>query len=136
MFRTLFDCFLFQVYWFLKTTIMIYFIIIYHNQFFKLLATMIYSPAISFSFYGFEDPQLLFSSPSGNLCGNDLTDTTSILTTSESTSSTSTSLMSCRYVFPKFWWTPPPYCSYASHLRLNRSSLLLLTPVPHRLLHR
>lgn len=31
---------------------------LYHNRFFKLLATMTHSPAISFSFYGFEDAQL------------------------------------------------------------------------------
>ena len=63
---------------------------------------MIHSPAISFSFYGFEDPQLFLYSPSGNLCGSDLTDTTSLLTTSECTSSTVISLMCSRHIFPSF----------------------------------
>lgn len=75
---------------------------LYHNRFFKLLATMTHSPAISFSFHGFEDPQLFFYSPSGNLCGSYLTDTTSLLTTSECTSSTVMSLMCSRHIFPSF----------------------------------
>ena len=35
----------------------------------------------------------------------------------------------------KFWWTPPPYCSYESHLTLNWLSLLLLTRAPHKFFH-
>lgn len=132
MFGTLFECFFFQFYWFSKMIgyYTIYIIIDFSNywplwhilQQFHLAFMDLRTHNYSFSFW-----KLMWKWSYRHYLSTDYfrmyifnCDVSHMFQTHIS----------------KFWWIPPPYCSYESRLILNWLSLLLLTRAPHKFFHK